>query len=181
LPTEVAMSKLLLALFTIAALRGAAAPPGGQNTSTKEVTVRATVDRIQKSERVVTFRAEGNLFQNIYFDPSVKGFDDLKVGDVVTVRYQQSIVVKVNRNAKPSTARDTTAEAQKADPTVMQQVTAVVTVESVDISGHQITYRTADDRKMMQGVEDTKLLEGLRSGDRIEVTLTRAKAVSIEK
>ena len=34
---------------------------------------------------------------------------------------------------------------------------------------------------MTQRVEDTKLLEGLRSGDRIEVTLTRAKAVSIQK
>ena len=153
----------------------------GQNTSTQEVTVRATVEQIQKSERVVTFRAEGNLFQNVYFDPSVKGFDDLKVGDVVTVRYQESVVVKIDRNAKLSTARDTTAEAQKADPTVMQQLTAVVTVESVDMANHQITYRTADDRKMTQNVEDAKLLDGLRSGDRIEVTLTRAKAISIEK
>lgn len=152
-----------------------------QNTSTQEITARATVDRIQKSERVVTFRAEGNLFQNVYFDPSVKGFDDLKVGDVVTVRYQQSVVVKVNRNAKLSNARDTTSEAQKADPTVMQQLTAVVTVDSVDIPNHQITYRTADDRKMMQNVEDTSLLKGLRSGDRIEVTITRAKAISVEK
>ena len=175
------MSKLLLAVFTIAALGGAAAPARGQNTSTREVTVRVTVDRIQKSERVVTFRAEGNIFQDIYFDPSVKGLDDLKVGDVVTVHYQESIVVKVNRNAKLSTERDTTAEAQKADPTVIQQATAVVTIESIDMSNQQITYRTADDRKMVQKVRDMKLLEGLRRGDRIEVTLTRAKAVSIEK
>jgi len=175
------MSKLLavsLVLFVLAAVEGSAA---AQNTSTKEVTVRATVDRIQKSERVVTFRAEGNLYQNVYFDPSVAGFDDLKVGDEVTVRYQQSVVVNVNRNAKLSTARDTTTEAQKADPTVMQQLTAVVKVESIDMAARQITYRTADDRKMMQNVEDTKLLEGLHSGDRIEVTLTRAKAVSIQK
>ena len=175
------MSKLLLAVFTIAALGGAAAPARGQNTSTREVTVRVTVDRIQKSERVVTFRAEGNIFQDIYFDPSVKGLDDLKVGDVVTVHYQESIVVKVNRNAKLSTERDTTAEAQKADPTVIQQATAVVTIESIDTSNQQVTYRTADDRKMVQKVRDMKLLEGLSSGDRIEVTLTRAKAVSIEK
>jgi len=175
------MSKLLLAVFTIAVLGGAAAPAHGQNTSTREVTVQATVNRIQKSERVVTFRAEGNVFSNVYFDPSVKGFDDLEVGDVVTVRYQESIVVKVNQNAKLSTERDTTAEAQKADPTVMQQTTAVVKVERVDISNHQMTIRTADDRKLMQSVSDTKLLEGLHSGDRIEVTVTRAKAISIAK
>lgn len=175
------MSRLLavsLVLVVVAAVEGSAA---AQNTSTREVTVRVTVDRIQKSERVVTFRAEGNIFQDIYFDPSVKGLDDLKVGDVVTVHYQESIVVKVNRNAKLSTERDTTAEAQKADPTVIQQATAVVTIESIDMSNQQITYRTADDRKMVQKVRDMKLLEGLHSGDRIEVTLTRAKAVSIEK
>jgi Cu/Ag efflux protein CusF len=51
----------------------------------------------------------------------------------------------------------------------------------VDIANHQITYRTADDRKMAQAVEDTSLLKGLHSGDRIEVTLTRAKAISIGK
>ena len=168
---------VLLALLGLTAPRPAAA----QNTSTREETLRATVDRIQKSERVVTFRAEGNLFQNVYFDPSVKEFDDLKVGDEVTVRFQRSIVVKVNRSAKLRTAQDTTAEAQKADPAVMQQLTAVVTVESVDMSSHQITYRTADDRKLTQNVEDTSLLKGLRSGDRIEVTLTRAKAISIKK
>ena len=175
------MSRLLavsLVLVVVAAVEGSAA---AQNTSTKEVTVRATVERIEKSERVVRFRTEGNLLQNIYFDPSVTGFEDLKVGDRVTVRYQQSVVVKVNRNAKLSTERDTTAEAQKADPTVILQSTAVVKVESVDMAGHQITYRTADDRQMTQNVEDTKLLEGLHSGDRIEVTLTRAKAVSIQK
>ena len=137
------MSKLLLALFTVAALGGAAAPAGG-----KHVHQRSNCPGDGQSDSEVGagrhVPRQGNLFQNIYFDPSVKGFDDLEVGDVVTVRYQQSIVVKVNRNAKPSTARDTTAEAQKADPTVMQQVTAVVTVESVGISGHQITYRTAN-------------------------------------
>jgi hypothetical protein len=110
------MSRLLavsLVLVVVAAVEGSAA---AQNTSTKEVTVRATVERIEKSERVVRFRTEGNLLQNIYFDPSVTGFEDLKVGDRVTVRYQQSVVVKINRNAKLSTERDTTAEAQKADP-----------------------------------------------------------------
>jgi hypothetical protein len=171
-------------LFSAAITLGAlllTCPANAQNVSTREVTVRATVERIQKSERVVTFQETGNYFQNVYFDPSVKGFDDLKVGDVVTVRFLESVVVNVRRNAKLSNERDTTAEAQRADPSVIQQLTAVVTVESVDIAGHQITYRTADDRKMMQNVKDTKLLEGLHSGDRIEVTLTRAKAVSIEK
>ena len=55
-----------------------------------------------------------------------------------------------------------------------------MTVESIDSQGLTITYRTRDDEKMMRVVPDKKLLEGLHSGDRIEVTLTRSRAISIE-
>jgi hypothetical protein len=57
-----------------------------------------------------------------------EAFDDLKAGDVVTVRYAESVVVQVRPGAALSDARDVTAEAQKGGKTqVIQQVRAVVT------------------------------------------------------
>ncbi len=44
-----------------------------------------------------------------------------------------------------------------------------------------VTYRTQDDRKIVHAVRDKALLDGIRAGDRVEITVTRARAVSIER
>ncbi len=43
-----------------------------------------------------------------------------------------------------------------------------------------VTYRTLDNQRGVHPVQNTELLKGLRRGDRIEITLTLARAVSIE-
>ena len=155
----------------------AAQPP---NVVTHETVTVATVDQIDHSARTVTLRTKDNTTQSLVVDPSIKEFDRLKKGDGVTVRWVESAVVQVRRGAKLVEPRDSTAEAKQADATVVQQLTAVVIVEDVDAQGLFITYRTADGRKMTRPVPDKKLVEGLRHGDRVEVTLTRARAVSIQ-
>ncbi len=150
------------------------------NVVTHETVTTATVDRIDQSARTVTLRTKDNTTQSLVVDPSVKEFDGLKTGDRVTVTWVESAVVQVRRGAKLAEVRDSTEEAKKADPTVVQQVRGIVTVEDVDPQGLFITYRTADGRKMTRPVPDKKLVEGLRHGDRVEVTLTRARAISIQ-
>ena len=172
------LSALVITLVSHAVQAQAPAP----KVVATESTITATVDRIERSSRVVTLRSEGNVFQTIYVDPSVKVFDDLKAGDVITVRYTQSVVVQVRPGAALSDPRDVTAEAKKAgNKQVIQQVKAVVTVEGIDPQGLSIEYRTKDGSKLMRPVFDKRLLEGLHAGDRIEVTLTRERAVSVER
>jgi len=174
-------SMMLSALITLMPHAVQAQAPAPKVVAT-ESTITATVDRIERSSRVVTLRSPGNVFQTVYVDPSVKAFDDLETGDVITVRYAQSVVVQVRPGAALSDPRDVTAEAQKAGKKpVIQQVKAVVTVEGIDPQGLSIEYRTKDGLKVMRPVFDKRLLEGLHVGDRIEVTLTRERAVSVER
>jgi Cu/Ag efflux protein CusF len=144
------------------------------NVVTRESTTTATVEKIEKSTRVVTLRGE------VYAEPSIKAFDALKRGDVVTVRYAESVVVQVRRDAKLADVRDSTDEAKKTNGHVIHQLRAVVTIEDIDSQGLTVTYRTSDGRKMMHVVQDKKLLDGLHAGDHIEVTLTRERALSID-
>ena len=172
------LSALVITLMSHAVQAQATAP----NVVATESTITATVDRIERSSRVVTLRSAGNVFRTVYVDPSVKTFDDLKAGDMVTVRYAESVVVQVRPGAALSDARDVTAEAQKAgNKQVIQQLRAVVKVEAIDPQGLSIEYRTKDGRKILRPVFDKRLLEGLHVGDRIEVTLTRERAVSVER
>jgi hypothetical protein len=43
-----------------------------------------------------------------------------------------------------------------------------------------VTYRTQDNQRAVHPVQNKELLKGIRRGDRIEITLTLARAVSIE-
>jgi Cu/Ag efflux protein CusF len=162
----------------LAAVPAAAQPP---NTVTRESTITSRVERVERSIRVVTLRSREGAMQSVYVDPSVTAFDSLKEGDLVTVHYTESVVVQVKRGAKPSEARDTTDAAREAGhPNVTQQTRAVVTIEDVSPDGLAVSYRTADGRLMSYAVSDKKLVAGLHHGDRVEVTLTRQRAISIE-
>jgi hypothetical protein len=169
---------IALALPVVPALAQAQPP----NVVTRVSTTTATVERIEKSPRLLTLRAPENMMQTVYVDPSIKAFDDLKVGDVITVRYQESVVVQVRPGAALSGPRDTTEEARKAGgENITGQQKVIVTVDSIDSQGQLISYRTADNMRAVRYVADKSLIQGLRAGDRIEVTLTRERATSIER
>ena len=172
------LSAVVVALLLPASQAWAQAP----NVVTTESTVKATVDRIEHSIRVVTLRQDGNVLQSVYVDPKVAGFDDLKVGDVVTVRYVESVIVQVRPGAALSDVRNSTEEAKKAgDDQVFEQMKATVKIEEVDSQGLSVTYRTQDNRRIVRRVNDKRLLAGIRPGDRVEVTMTRQRALSIER
>jgi len=100
----------------------------------------------------------------------------------VTVRYIESVVVQVRPNAKLTAVQDTTAEAHKAgDANVLQQQKRIVTIEDIDSQGLFVTYRTQDNTRGVHAVQNKELLKGIRKGDRVEVTLTQSRAVSIER
>jgi hypothetical protein len=175
------MFKLLVSVV-VAGLLAHAAPVQAQNVVTRESTVTATVDRIERSSRLLTFRGEGNTVQSVYVDPDVAEFNDLKVGDVVTVRYVESVIVQVRPDSRPSGVRDTTDEARKAGrDSVIAQSKAVVTIEKIDVQALLVSYSTKDGLRAARGVSDKRLLEGLRPGDRVEITLTRERAVDIQR
>jgi hypothetical protein len=171
-------SGAVLGLLCAATLARGQAP----NVVTRESTVTATVDRIERSSRLVTVRLPQNAIHTVYVDPSLTVFDELQTGDVVTLKYAESVVVQVRPDAKLSDVRDTTEEAQKAgNAQVVQQLKAVVTIERIDPQGLSVEYRSADGSKVLRPVTDKRLLQGLHEGDRVEVTLTRERAVSIER
>jgi hypothetical protein len=175
------MMKAMLSLgcaVLLAQVLVAQAPPRG---ATSESTVTATVDRIDKFSRTLTLRRDNSITQMVSVDPSEKLFDELKTGDRVTVRYTDSVVVQVRPGASLSLPRDTTSDAQKSNDQVVQQLKTVVTIETIDPDGQYVIYRTQDGLKAVRAVSDKKLLQGVRQGDRVEITLTRERAVSIQR
>jgi Cu/Ag efflux protein CusF len=165
----------------IAALLAVVPSSQAPNTVTRESTTTAKVDRLERSSRTVTLRAEGNVLTTVYVDPAMTVFDDLRVGDLVTVRYTESVIVALRPGAKLHGVQDTTEAARKQDETVFDQQKAIVTIEAIDAQRLVVTYRTSGNMRGFHTVQNKALLEGIRAGDRVEITLTRARAVSIDR
>ena len=154
-------------------------------TKGAELSETFTIDAIDQTSRLVTLRdAEGNL-ETIYCGPGIERFNALKVGDKVTFRYYESVVFQIRKpgDTTPPPA-DTSGVArtpgEKPGGTMQQQVTARVTVEAIDPKVPSIAVKTEDGHKMSFKVQDAKNLEGVKVGDKVEVTYTQALAISVK-
>ena len=150
----------------------------------RETLLTATVDKIDRFTRIVRFKSVDGVLQDVYVGPELKVFDDLQTGDTVTVRFTDSFIVQVRPGAKPSLPVETTTEAQKGSTRpgdVVKQVKMTVTIERIDPNGQFVVYRTGDNRMVTRWILDKRMIEGLQEGDRVEITFTRERAISVER
>jgi Cu/Ag efflux protein CusF len=160
---------------------------GAQKTVTQgaEVSETVTVEAIDYKARLVTLKDSDGFSDTVYAGPEVKRFDALKVGDKVTFRYYESVVYQIRKPgsqpAKPAEAASVVrSEGAKPGATVSQQKNATVTVDAVDMAVPSVSIRTDDGRKMSFRVDNKKNLEGVKAGDRVEITYTEALAISVK-
>jgi hypothetical protein len=155
-------------------------------TSVREfVNAAGTVERVDRTSRTLTLKGDQGITQTAYVPPEFKLFDELNPGDSIVVRIRESVVVSARPGLTSQPLKDTTAAAANkqnaTDPDVLQQLTAVVTIERVDPALRVVTYKTADNRRVVRAVMDPRLLDGLKPGDVIEVTLTRQRVVELRR
>jgi hypothetical protein len=147
--------------------------------------VSGQVDRIDRAGRTVSITSAGVESAPIYVGPDMAIFDQLNSGDVVTVRFYDSVIVAVTPRERMKPIEDTTSEAQKTvdrpDARILQQTSLVVTIDSLDVENATVTYHGFDNRRVFRVVRDRRLMEGVKPGDVVTITFTRAQAVAITK
>ena len=62
---------------------------------------------------------------------------------------------------------------------MLQATRLTVMIDAIDMSARSVTYHGSDNRRVYRVVQDRKLLDGLKVGDVVTITYTRAQAVSI--
>jgi len=143
------------------------------------------VERIDPFARSVTIRTADGLMHTVYAGRELKTFDQLKSGDTVTVRVSESVVLAVRPGAKMTAIEDSTAAAKKgpraSSADVIQQLKAVVRIETIDLDRQMIAYKTADNRNVVRQVADRHVIESLKPGDVVEITYSRERALEITK
>ena len=162
---------------------------GAQQTVTKAgemVKASATIQQIDATKRLITFRSEDGTEDTVYVGPEIKRFDELKVGDKVNMTYYESKVFKIRKpgdpplNTKTETAVTGTSGALPGG-TMAAQTVQTVTVKAVDQAAGTITVTTSDGRTIIRKVDDKNNLTGVNPGDQIDIITTQALLASVER
>jgi Cu/Ag efflux protein CusF len=173
----------VLAVLTAVPLAALAQKPV---THSATVETTATIVAIDHSTRFVALRNKDGETESFYATPEVKRFDELKPGDTVTFRYEESIVYKVRKPGKAASA-PVSAEPKivrgtgpRPGGTLSRSETATVTVKAVDLEAPSVTVLTEDGRTVGFKVADKKNLDGVKAGDKVEITYSEALIVSVK-
>jgi cold shock CspA family protein len=155
-------------------------------TKSNTVHATATVQAIDSTRRMVTLKTENGEEDTFVVSNDVKRFNELKVGDRLNVSYVESLVVTVRKPGaapSPSTAEAAAVPTSGKMPggTRSQQQTTTVTVKAIDEKVPSVTVLTADGRTVTRKIEDRKNLEGIKVGDKLDITYTEAVMVTAER
>lgn len=147
------------------------------------VTETFTIEAIDHTARVVTLKDKDGLLEDIYCGPDVQRFDALKIGDKVTFRYHESLVSAIRRpgtGARPTASGAVTrTPGAKPGGTIAQQMSAIVTIQAIDLKAPSVRVKLEGGRETSFRIENAKNLEGYKVGDRVEITYTQALAISV--
>jgi hypothetical protein len=147
-------------------------------------TVTATVEAIEASTRTVTLKGPEGNYVDVVAPDTVTRFSAIKVGDRITARYYENIVLQVQRPGEKPVDRDTTAVTraggQKPGATASMQRTITATITEIDTKVPSITFTGPNNWKYSSKVEDRKALATVKVGDKVDITWTAALLVTFE-
>lgn len=179
------MNKKWIAIPILSALPVAALAQKAVSQS-EVIELTAEITAIDHDSRMITLEDEDGNVESIYAGPEIKRFNELKVGDRVTFRYYESLVSQIRKagatppprgTGMPTLVRGTGA---KPSGTLSQQLSATVTIKAIQPDVPSVTVTLEDGRTMSFKVEDKKNLEGVKVGDKVDITYTAAVMITVK-
>lgn len=159
----------------------------GKQVMAQEMTVNATVEKVDKDKRMLTLKTEkGNTVQ-VKIPEKVQGLDKLKTGDHLSIDYFQSMALALKKpeaGAKPG-ATETTMTERTAGPLpggmAARKITATVEVMKVDKDNNEVTIKAPNGQEHTIKVDESMAsdLDKIKTGDRIKANYTEAVAISV--
>ena len=168
------------------ATKGAA--PAAQPKVVKEraAVMTATVQAIDLNTRIVTLKGPKGEVRDIKVGEEAVNLPQVKVGDLVTVKYYESLAIEVIKPGTVSGAGEKSAIV-KAKPGEMpggmaaRQSTVTATVTAIDKKKGTISLKGPEGKTVVAKAEDPKNLDKVKVGDELMITYTEALAISVEK
>ena len=161
---------------------------GQSKTVSSEMrTETATVEAVEAATRTVTLKKPDGTYVTTVAGPEVKRFEEIKVGDKVTAKYYENLVIRLKAPGESDVASRATGTTGSQQPlpggTKAKQVTITATITAIDPdpAAPTITFTGANGWKYTSKVQDTAALAKVKVGDKVDIVWTEALLVSLER
>ena len=170
-----------VAVLTLAVV--ASAPAQQKEIAGEMVTVKGLVEAIDHSNRVLTLKMEDGEFENITVPKGAEGFDEVKIGDTLQVRYYDNVTVRVKKPGEPDVNEAEIGAIPSGAPspsgTISAQRRMTVKITELDHEKGVVTVEGPNGYKYSRRIEDKKAARKLKVGDRIDMTWTEAVQIAV--
>ena len=164
------------------------APPAPSRSNALLVSLTASVESINATNREVTLKGPlGNLV-TVTADARVRRFSEIKVGDLVRADYYLSVAAELRAPTAEeektpfvwldAAARTPTGETPAAG--AARRFKVVATVEALDRPAQTVTVQGPLGNYFTARVADVSNLTRMKIGDKVVLTGTEAVAISLE-
>ena len=151
---------------------------------TQTVTLSGTVETIDHAKRVVNIKTPDGKFGTIDVPTAATRFDELKVGDKVSITYNNTVSARLKPPGEPpvNTATGTTTAGQGERPggTASMERTMTATISGIDKSASSITFTGPNGWKYSRRVVDPTVLDKVKVGDQVDVTWDTDVTVAVQ-
>lgn len=145
--------------------------------------VSGTVEKIDVASRMLTIKTASD-YEEISVPQSVKNFSNVTVGDKLTLRYYDNIVLILKKPGEASVAdrvtEAVTPNVAGTSGTFAKQRTITATITAIDQQAPSVSFKGARDFTFTSPVKDREALSKVKVGDQVEITWTEAVLVSLE-
>jgi hypothetical protein len=166
----------------------AVAAAQGREVVIKETTVQGTVTAVDHVGRTMTIRSQqGNNIVTLDVPTSIGRFDQVKVGDNVSVAYDDRVTLRLKPANEPDVDRvmepsATTTPGTLPGANIARQRLATVRITEWDPATRTVTFAdpkgVSYTRKLAETV-DPAVIGAIKVGERVDVTRTEALRLSV--
>jgi hypothetical protein len=150
----------------------------------ESTTISATVEAINVSTRTLTLKGPKGNYVDVVASEDVKRFSEIKVGDTLTARYYENLVLRLKKPGEKTvdSATEGMTRGTGARPagTAATQRTITATITAIDQKVPSITFSGPNNWSYSSRVEDKKMLAQVKVGDKVDITWTEALLVSFD-
>ena len=147
-------------------------------------TVTATVEAMEKSTRMLTLKTPDGKLTTVTVPSDVKRYDGLKVGDQITAKYYDNVVLRKKapgeKDVDTLTGAVTPSPGTKPTGTASAQRTITATITAIDPNVPSISLTGPNKWSYSTKVADKEALKQVKVGDKLDITWTEAVLLSVE-
>jgi hypothetical protein len=139
---------------------------------THTVTLSGSVEAIDHDKRILSIKTDDGKFETLEVPQGAKRFDELKIGDKVSVTYNNNVSARLKPPGEASVdaASVTKTEGEGPGGTIAVVRTMTATIAAIDKSAPSITFVGPNRFKYTRRVVDPNVLEKVKVGDQVDIT-----------